>query len=93
MRLNKLLYSLLSILFLSYTVIAQNEDELKSKCDCNECHQFDFWIGKWKVEWEDKDGTIVQGTNTINSTLNGCVIEENFDGNPAMDFRGKFFSL
>jgi hypothetical protein len=58
-----------------------------------ECHQFDFWIGKWKVEWKNQDSTTSEGINIVNSILDGCVIEENFDGNPGMNFRGKSLSV
>ncbi len=68
-------------------------DERDVKCGCDECHQLDFWIGEWKVEWENSDGTKREGTNTINSILNGCVIQENFDGNPGVGFKGKSFSV
>ncbi len=81
--------SFLSTPFLS----AQNDNQDLSKCDCAECHQLDFWIGEWKVEWENQDSTISEGTNLVNSILDGCVIEENFDGNTGMDFRGKSFSV
>jgi hypothetical protein len=38
-------------------------------------HDFDFWLGEWNVHWGDK-----QGTNFIESILEGAVIQENFDG-------------
>jgi hypothetical protein len=43
--------------------------------------------------WENQDSTISEGTNIVNSILDGYVIEENFDGNPGMDFRGKSLSV
>lgn len=92
MKIKYLIIFVISCL-LTPSLSAQNENQDSSKCDCTECHQFDFWIGEWKVEWENPDGTISDGTNLVNSILNGCVIEENFDGNPGMDFRGKSFSV
>src|SRR5687767_14753328 len=38
-------------------------------------HEFDFWLGEWSVYWADK-----QGTNRVESVLDGAVIQENFDG-------------
>lgn len=81
------------IFLLAQSLFAQANEENLSKCDCTECHQFDFWIGKWKVEWENQDSTTSEGTNIVNSIFDGCVIEENFDGNPGMDFRGKSLSV
>ncbi|NNL20182.1 MAG: hypothetical protein HKO83_02490 [Ignavibacteriaceae bacterium] len=81
------------LIFFSQLVFAQTDDQNVSKCDCKECHQFDFWIGKWKVEWLNQDSTMSEGKNTVNSILDGCAIEENFDGNPGMNFRGKSFSV
>jgi hypothetical protein len=88
-----LIIALTISLFITLSNFAQDDKQNKSKCDCKECHQFDFWFGKWKVEWQNDDGTNGEGTNIINSILNGCVIEENFDGNPGIAFRGKSFSV
>ncbi len=51
--------------------------------------QFDFWLGDWEVSWGDGQ----QGTNRIDKILDGKVIREQFDGNPAMDFRGLSLSV
>jgi len=74
-------------------ILAQDEDSGKSKCECDDCHQLDFWIGEWKVQWDNSDGTSGEGKNIVNSILNGCVIEENFNGNPGINFKGKSFSV
>jgi hypothetical protein len=88
-------FIIISILIfpLSQILFAQTNEEKLSKCDCTGCHQFDFWIGEWKVEWENQESTTSEGTNIVNSILDGCVIEENFYGNPGMDFRGKSLSV
>ncbi len=39
---------------------------------------FDFWIGNWSLTWEDGDGTMGKGTNVIEKTLDGKVIQEHF---------------
>lgn len=67
---------------------AQNQTVCEPKTS-----QFDFWIGKWNVEWANKDGTTGKGTNEIKLILNGCVIEENFDATTALNFEGKSFSV
>jgi hypothetical protein len=51
--------------------------------------QFDFWLGEWDVTWGEGE----RGTNRIESILDGRVIQENFDGNPAMPFKGMSLSV
>ena len=46
--------------------------------------QLDFWLGEWEVSWGEGQG----GSNRIDKILDGKVIREQFDGNPAMPFRG-----
>ena len=55
--------------------------------------QFDFWVGHWKAEWQNKDGSKSEGSNTIKKILGGCVVEENFNGNPGIPLEGKSFSV
>jgi len=76
-------------LFISGTVNAQEE----KPCSSSKCRQFDFWLGEWELIWFDKDGNEQKGANTITSILNGCVIQEQFDGNPAMNFKGMSVSV
>jgi hypothetical protein len=63
-----------------------------SPCAAEECRQFDFWVGDWTVSWTGKEGKRLRGTNRIQSVLDGCVIEENFD-DPVGMFRGRSFSV
>lgn len=46
-------------------------------CSAPECHQFDFWIGRWDVF--DPLGHVA-GTNEITSILGGCVLHEHWNG-------------
>ncbi len=39
---------------------------------------FDFWVGEWNLEWTNADGSKSSGTNKIEKTLDGKVIQENF---------------
>lgn len=60
-----------------------------SRCDVPEARQFDFWIGQWTLTWGD-DG---HGTNTIRRVLDGCIIEERFEGQmPDGWYRGRSVS-
>lgn len=93
MKLKTFLFSIIVSLITIIPIFGQNDESGETKCSCYECHQLDFWIGKWKVQWENSEGTSSEGKNIVNSILNGCVIEENFNGNPGVDFEGKSFSV
>jgi hypothetical protein len=47
-------------------------------CSAAEFAQMDFWLGEWDVVW---DGG--QGVNRITKELDGCVIQESFEGGPS----------
>ena len=51
--------------------------------------QLDFWLGLWNVSW----GEGQFGTNHITRILDGRVIQESFDGQPTMPFRGMSLSV
>jgi hypothetical protein len=78
--------SLASILFFNSASLAQQPSKSNSPPPCREteARQFDFWTGEWDLQW----GNGSKGKNVIRKTLDGCVIEENFDGAPAMPLRG-----
>ena len=44
---------------------------------------FDFWVGDWNLSWRNADGTTSKGRNRITKILDGAVIEENFEADPA----------
>lgn len=58
-------------------------------CSALEARQFDFWLGEWDLTWGE-DG---KGTNKITKEYDGCVIRENFDGQPGLDLQGMSISL
>jgi hypothetical protein len=68
-------------LFLCGSAAAQDT----SSCDSEVYRQLAFWVGTWDVRLEGSD-TIV-GTNTIETTLNGCAILEHWTD--ARGARGK----
>jgi len=39
---------------------------------------FDFWVGKWEVTWDEGNGKIGKGINSITKILGNAVIQENF---------------
>ncbi len=82
-------------LFSPYLNICQTIKELLLKeinisttqtlpCSQAEARQFDFWLGDWKLTW-DEEG---RGRNRITSILGGCVIQEEFDGTPSIPLKG-----
>lgn len=39
---------------------------------------YDFWVGEWAATWDEGDGKMGKGTNSITKILDGKVIQENF---------------
>ena len=78
------------ILFLTSVISIDGQND---PCSSPSSSQFDFWIGNWKCSWEDTDGSIKTGSNTVKKILNNCVIEENFDGSPGSELIGRSFSV
>ena len=58
--------------------------EKKSPCGQAEARQFDFWLGNWNLTWGEEG----RGTNRISLILDGCVIQEEFDGTPSIPLKG-----
>jgi len=50
--------------------------------------EFDFWVGKWDLTWEYPDGSKGKGINNINYTLDGKVIQENFEATDSGAYNG-----
>jgi hypothetical protein len=45
---------------------------------------FDFWVGDWVVTWKNANGSPAKARNRVGKILDGQVIEENFEGDPAV---------
>lgn len=56
-------------------------------CAAPERHQFDFWIGNWRVT--DASGAF-QGTNDVTAEFGGCVVQEHWKGSDGS--RGSSFN-
>ena len=52
---------------------------------------FDFWVGKWEVQWQGKD-SIQYGKNEIKKILNGNVLQEFFEDGSG-SYRGTSISV
>ena len=66
-----------------------------SLAELNPEEYFDFWIGKWELQWQSTDGSVEHGTNNIEKILDGKVIKENFEATSGtMDgYIGKSYSV
>jgi len=53
---------------------------------------FDFWVGRWNVHWFTADGARVDGTNLIEKTLDGMVLQEHFE-DTTNSFKGTSISV
>ncbi len=53
---------------------------------------FDFWVGRWNVHWFTAESVRVEGTNVIEATLDGKVLQEHFE-DPSNNFRGTSISV
>src|SRR5688572_30805518 len=63
----------IAMLLLSSPVRAQ---QTPPRCDLPEHGQFDFWVGEWDVD--GKNGPA--GESSITSSLDGCVVREEWRG-------------
>jgi len=81
-------HSIFLLSFLVCSAAVAQKTELNSST-------FDFWVGNWKAEWKQADGSMGSGTNKISRVLDGEVIEENFEitGGTQAGFKGKSLSV
>lgn len=81
-------------LMLATTFAAAQSAAAPPPCSAPESRQFDFWVGDWEVSWPAGGGMPAgKGTNRIIHVLDGCALEENFDGGSAIPLRGRSFSV
>lgn len=84
--------ALISIVLVALVVSAA--DAPAHPCAALQQRQFDFWVGNWELTWPgEKPGETVHGTNRITRILDGCVVQENFDGGGDMHLRGTSVSI
>ena len=60
-----------------------------SPCSGPQFRQFDFWIGDWTVEANEQQA----GTNSVQSILNGCALQENWQGSGPGGISGTSFNI
>ena len=74
-RTSTLRIAVTAVLFLGW-VLEPIAAQTGSSCSDPKSHQFDFWIGSWEVY---ADGSLA-GHNTIEPILDGCVLQESWQG-------------
>lgn len=68
---------------------AQQGSRPTKPCSEGQRRQFDFWLGSWDLSWPaNSQGAAGSGRNNIQKILGGCVVQENFSGEPSMPLRG-----
>lgn len=84
--------TILTILLLGSLGFGQ-QSPAANPCAVPQQKQFDFWVGEWDLTWPGgKQGELAHGTNQIRRTMDGCVVEENFNGGDSMPLRGMSLS-
>lgn len=86
----KIVFAVVFCFISSASVFAQSQ---QPPCSQERAKQFDFWVGTWNLEWVDAQGKTQKGTNVIKKIMNGCVVEENFDGGGAPTYLGTSHSM
>ena len=85
---------LLPVILLAVAAVAQQTPAATpppKPCDVPEQKQLNFWVGEWNATWPGpKQGEVQKGSNSIKRVLDGCIVEENFDGSEAIQLRGLF---
>ncbi len=67
-----------------------------SVCNAQNGQEFDFWVGQWDLTWDLGEGKVGHGVNNIVKTLDGKVIQENFEATDAgqnTGFKGTSISV
>jgi len=62
---------------LLFTAVSHLAAQAPAGCTAQEHRQFDFWVGEWTVTTPQGD---LAGTNRIDRTLGGCVLQEHWTG-------------
>ena len=79
------------LLFLSFLFLASplsGQQAAPPRCEAPEHREFDFWVGRWRVE--SPTGQHL-GNSVIDSILSGCVLHEQWSG--ARGLKGESFSV
>ena len=61
-------------------------------CDSSASRQLDFWLGNWSLS-HVQDGKTVQSRNHVTKVLDGCAVQEDFEGPPGTPLVGRSLSV
>jgi hypothetical protein len=84
------IYAIIAITLFAPAIVAQTS---QNPCESDQFKQFDFWLGKWDLEWKGPKGEVQRGTNHITRILDGCVVRESFDGGKDLPLIGQSYSM
>ncbi len=70
---------LLAVAMASGSLQAQVQAQTVTVPAAQSAELFDFWVGDWRVSWQNADGTAGRGRNRIVKILDGAVLEESFE--------------
>lgn len=62
--------------------------QTNTPCTAPEISQFNFWIGEWKLTWNDS----LHGSNKIEKFFGNCTLQENFH-DPKTGYSGKSWTV
>ena len=65
---------ILLLLSFTYLLSVHAQNNSTPPCSLPEASQFDFWVGDWKLTWNDTS----HGTNHIEKIFGNCTVQENF---------------
>src|ERR1700678_4246829 len=78
----KMLLSLFLLPLLSPSTLFAQQSATRmatNPCAVTEQKEFDFWLGEWDLTWPGQHaGEVGHGTNSVQRTLDGCVVQEGF---------------
>jgi hypothetical protein len=85
--------TILPLLLVGICVTAKAQELQLDKLDT--AQYFDFWVGKWKVTYDEGNGIKEYGTNTIDKILDEVVIRDSFEvtGGQNEGFKGTSISV
>ncbi len=86
----------ISVIFAMAMISLASAQTTPAKAFCTDPHQkqFDFWIGQWDLSWPGaKAGDVAHGHNHVTHLMDGCVVQENFDGGDTSPMQGMSVSV
>lgn len=70
---------ILSALILCFPLFCTGQSQDVSQEQSDTAAYFDFWLGTWRVFYDQGEGVKEYGTNVIDKILDGTVVRENFE--------------